>query len=159
MAKGFEKRGEITSKTDYDKILRDPEKWVPSSLLSYNDKATTIRVEKLIAVEYGTTEDKVYAAFECSDVNTESYRCQLPVTYVRKVFSGKATDGSLIAGKCTGSLVNELEKGNFSWDIVKGLIGKSLRVSSPTKIITTKDGKDITHRIYRLDLVEEKTKA
>lgn len=159
MAKGFEKRGEITCKVDYDKILKDPEKWVPSSLLSYNDKATTLKIEKLIAVEYGTTEDKVYAAFECSDVNTESYRCQLPVTYVRKVFSGRDVDGSIIAGKCTGSFVNELEKKNFSWDTVKGFIGKTIRVSSPTKILTDKDGKTITHRIYRLDLVEEKTKA
>ena len=135
--------------------MKDPEKWVPSSLLSYNDKATTLKIEKLIAVEYGTTEDKVYAAFECSDTNTEGYRCQLPVTYVRKVFSGRAEDGSIIAGKCTGSFVLALEKGNFSWDTVNSLKGRSLRVSAPTKIITTKDGKDITHRIYRLDLIEK----
>lgn len=152
MAKGFIKRGAIENKTEYDKILKDPEKWVPSSLLSYNDKATTLKIEKLIAVEYGTTEDKVYAAFECSDTNTSGYRCQLPVTYVRKVFSGRAEDGSIIAGKCTGSFVLTLEKGNFSWDTVQGLIGKTLRVSAPTKILTNKDGKDITHRIYQLNL-------
>lgn len=155
MALKFQKKGDVTSKSEYVAILKDSEKWVPSSFLSFDDSECTLKVEKLISIEYGTRDDQVYVAFLCKD-ESRSWTCQLPVLYVRKVFSGKDPMGRLIAGKCTGSLVTKLEDKNFEWETVFGLIGKSFKVSRPTKILTVKDNKELTHRIYRLDLVVEK---
>lgn len=154
MALKFQKRGDVTSKADYVAILKDSEKWVPSSFLSFDDTECVLKVEKLISIEYGTRDDQVYVAFLCKD-ESRSWTCQLPVLYCRKVFSGKDINGRLVAGKCTGSLVTTLEDKNFGWETVSGLIGKSFKASRPDKILTEKDGKSLTHRIYRLDLLEK----
>lgn len=152
MGKVFIKSGSIKDEDQYKKIIKELAESVPSSVLSFDDKPCTLRIIDLIEVKYGEEDGKSYAAFLCKD-ETRTYSCQLPVFYVRKVFSGYAVDGTIIAGKCRGTFVDTLEDKEYSWEAVSGLIKNKIRVHNVVKILSESNGRKVTHRVYTIDLV------
>lgn len=141
----------------YKKITEELSQSVPSSLLSLDDKPCTIKIIDLIEVSYGDNDGESYAAFLAKD-EARNYPCQMPVFYPRKVFSGYDTNGSITAGKCRGTFVDNLEDGSYSWETVSKLLGRSIRVHNVVKIIGEKNGKRVTHRVYTLDLIPDEDK-
>lgn len=152
MAKTFKFDIEIQDESQYKAAAKKQLDMVPSSLLSFDDRDTVLDIISLRAIRYGDGNDDLYPAFICKD-KRRVYTCQLPVFFPRKTFSGKTPANELTAGKCTGTFTEALEEKNFSWEVVSSMKGRKIRVSNAKKIVT-EGNKPVTHRIYRLDLVE-----
>lgn len=153
MAKTFKFDIEIQEESQYKAAAKKQLDMVPSSLLSFDDRDTVLDIISLRAIRYGDGDDDLYPVFVCKD-KRRVYTCQLPVFFPRKTFSGKTPANELTAGKCTGSFTEALEEKNFSWDIVSSMKGRKIKVSNVRKILTEVNNKPVTHRVYRLDLVE-----
>lgn len=156
MGKEFRKKNSslLEDRYRYNEISKETMEVAPPSLLSYDDRDCTLEIVDLIEIVIVDGDNKKsYPAFLCNDVRI-TYVCHLPVFYVRKVFRGRSIDGEITAGKCTGSFVNALEDGNYSWETVSGMKDRFIHVSNVVKIITDRDNRTVVHRVYTIDLVE-----